>query len=98
MGKKNRSYDKEFKLNAVHLYKHSGKTGRQLADDLGIPKGTLYQWIKEYEKEGDQGFRGKGIIRSSNEELYKLRKELEDTKLERDILKKAVAIFSKQKV
>jgi transposase-like protein len=97
VSRENRKYDKEFKFNAVELYKNGGKSAAKVAADLGIPRGTLYQWVKEYEREGKQGFRGKGVIRSSNEEMYRLRKELEDTKLERDILKKAVAIFSKLK-
>ena len=97
MSKENRSYDKEFKFNAVQLYKSAKQSAARIAKDLGIPRGTLYCWIKEHEREGEKGFRGKGIIRSSNEELYLLRKELEDAKLDRDILKKAVAIFSKAK-
>ncbi len=42
-------------------------------------------------------FRGKGFVKASNEELFALKKELADVKEERDILKKAVAIFSKKK-
>lgn len=97
MSKRNRSYDKEFKLNAVQLCKSSGKAVGKIAEDLGVPKQTLYQWVKDYEADGEEGFRGKGIIRPSNEELYFLKKELADAKMERDILKKAIAIFSKQK-
>lgn len=98
MSRQNRNYDKEFKLNAVQLCKNSGKPGSKIADDLGIPKQTLYQWIKDYEADGKEGFRGKGNIRPSNEEMFFLKKELADVKMERDILKKAIAIFSKQKV
>lgn len=97
MSRRNRSYDKEFKLNAVQLCKSSGKAARKIAEDLGIPNQTLYQWIKDYEVDGEEGFRGKGNVRPSNEELYFLKKELADVKMERDILKKAIAIFSKQK-
>jgi transposase len=96
MSRQNRSYDKEFKLNAVQLCKNSGKPAGKIASDLGIPKQTLYQWIKDYEADGKEGFRGKGNIRPSNEELYFLKKELTDVKMERDILKKAIAIFSKK--
>lgn len=98
MSGKNRSYDKEFKLNAVQLINKSGKTIRQMASDLGIPASTLRQWTKSYEKEGNHSFRGKGVISSSNEEMFNLKKELADVRLERDILKKAVAIFSKNKI
>ena len=97
MSRENLSYDKEFKMNAVNLVKSSGKAQRQVASDLGIPNSTLKQWVDSYEKDKECSFRGKGVISASNEEVYNLKKELADTKLERDILKKAVAIFSKNK-
>ena len=53
--------------------------------------------MKEYEQHGEQSFPGSGKIKPCNEEYYRLKKELEDVKMERDILKKAVAIFSKAK-
>ena len=80
------------------MYKKSGKSGAKIADDLGIPHQTFYSWIKAYEKDGVNGFRGKGEVSSSHEEMVRLKKELEDVKMEREILKKAVAIFSKVKV
>lgn len=92
---KKRTYDKEFKLNAV-LMQQSGKSIAQVARDLGIAASTLHQWIVEHKKNGSQSFKGSGNIKSSNEEFYKLKKELADIKLQRDILKKALAIFSKQ--
>lgn len=94
---KQRKYDQEFKFNAVKLYEERGKKLGEVANSLGIPKSTLCTWVNQYSKEGSKSFRGSGIVRSSNEELYRLKKELADVKLERDILKKAVAIFSKPK-
>ncbi len=94
---KQRKYDQEFKFNAVKLYHERGKKLGQVADNLGIPKSTLCTWVKQNAIEGEKSFRGSGNVRSSNEELYQLRKELADVKQERDILKKAVAIFSKPK-
>ena len=49
---KNRSYDREFKLNAVKLYIESGKALGIIANDLGIPKSTLNTWVKEYKGSG----------------------------------------------
>lgn len=95
--KKQRRYDKEFKLKAVKLYKESGKTSDEIAKNLGIPKSTLYTRAIEYEGSGEDGFKGSGIPKPCNEELHRLRKELADVKMERDILKKAVAIFSRPK-
>ena len=91
-----RRYDKEFKLNAISLY-NSGKKASAVCRDLGIPDATFYYWLEQYGTDREKSFRGSGVPKASNEELMRLRKELENTKLERDILKKAVAIFSKQK-
>jgi len=56
--------------------------------------GASNMWVRDYKQEGDQSFPGKGQIKSSEEELRALRKELLHVRQERDILKKAVAIFS----
>lgn len=95
--KEQRKYDREFKFNAVKLYQESGKSLAQLAADLGIPMTTLATWAKQFKENGNKSFPGSGVLMPCNEELYRLRKELADVKQERDILKKAVAIFSKAK-
>lgn len=94
--KKQRNYDKEFKLNALNLYK-SGKPGTDVCKDLGIPHATFWSWIKKFDAEGAAGFTGSGNVKPINQEAYQLKKELDDVKMERDILKKALAIFSRQK-
>jgi transposase len=91
---KMRIYDKDFKINAVNLYKSSGSSLKKIAEELGLATSTLSHWVQEYKKEGDQSFPGKGQVRSSEEEVRVLRKELMHVRQERDILKKAVAIFS----
>ena len=91
-----RNYDKEFKTNAINLYKN-GKKASAVCKDLGMPDTTFFYWIEQDQKEKEDSFRGSGKPRASNEELVQLRKELENVRLERDILKKAVAIFSRQK-
>ena len=58
---------------------------------------TLAAWTKEFKEQGEKSFPGSGSLKPCNEELFRLRKELADVKQERDILKKAVAIFSKTK-
>jgi len=92
-----RKYDKEFKLNAVKHYEVSEKPMNKVAQDLGIPISTLSGWIKEYKEHGKESFPGSGRSKPCNEEYYRLCKELEDVKMERDILKKAIAIFSRTK-
>ncbi len=89
-----KSYDKEFKLSAVKLYLDSGRSVRQLSSELGIAASTLSDWIKAYNASGKEGFAGKGHIKASDEEWVKLRKELAIVTEERDILKKALGIFS----
>ena len=74
--KKPRKYDKEFKLNAVNLYKESGKPCDEIAKNLGIPKSTLYTWAIDHATSGVEGFKGSGTPKPHNEELYSLRKEL----------------------
>ena len=93
---RSKSYDKEFKLNAVKLHLN-GKSAGQVCRDLGIPGSTFSGWVKEYKKEDGRCFSGSGKPKPGDEEFVKPQKKLADVELERDILKKAVAIFSKQK-
>ncbi len=85
-------YDKEFKINAVKVYLSNDKSIEQIALDLGISRASLGHWIKQYKREGDKSFPGSGHV--VEEELRALRRELYLVRQERDILKKAVAIFS----
>ena len=87
-----RKYDEQFKRDAVNLLTSSNRTLTQVAADLGIKYDLLSRWRKELNKSGKQSFPGNGNAR--DEELARLRKEIAEVKLERDILKKAVAIFS----
>jgi transposase len=93
-----KKYTREFKIEAVRLLNTSGKSGHAIESDLGIGSGSIYRWRKDLEAEevpGIRAFPGKG--RPRDEELARLRKELAEVKEERDILRKAVAIFSKTK-
>jgi transposase len=89
-----RNYDKDFKINAVNLYKSSGRSLKTIAEELGLSTSTLSHWVRVYKQEGDKSFPGKGKVKSSEEEIRDLRRELLHVRQERDILKKAVAIFS----
>ncbi len=92
-----KKYDREFKVNAVKLYRESGKSMEEIGRDLGIPKATLHGWIREFKEYGENSFPGKGKLLPCNEEIYRLKKQLADVTMERDILKKAAAIFLKPK-
>lgn len=89
-----RGYDKEFKINAVKLYLISGKKYGEVSKELGIPMGTLVTWVRSHKKDGEEAFPGKGHLKPSDAEVANLRKELEIVREERDILKKALGIFS----
>ena len=92
-----RSYDREFKINAVKLWRESKKPKESIAKDLGIAKSTLATWVREMEREGaGKAFPGEGHIKTSHEELFRLKRELTETREERDIQKKALAIFSQK--
>ena len=93
--RKLRAYDREFKLNAIKLYQENNKTIEQISQELGLPSNTFSGWLREKNQLGDRAFPGKGHSTvPENEALVKLRKEFELVKRERDILKKALAIFS----
>jgi transposase len=92
--KKVRTYDQEFKINAVNLCLSSNGNYSEIAKDLGIPSSTLYSWLESHQKDGKEAFPGKGLLKASDAEIAKLRKELAHVREERDILKKALGIFS----
>lgn len=86
-------YDNELKVTIVELLQ-SGMKAKQISEDYGVAPSLISRWKKEYEaKSGD--FSKKRELTVEEQELKALRKELRDVKMERDILKKAVSIFSK---
>ena len=90
-GVKMKRFDKEFKLSAVKMITEGGNKASEVARSLGIHPNQLYNWKKKYSENGDKAFPGKGHLT----EIAALRKQLRDVEMERDILKKAVGIFSK---
>ena len=95
MSKTRRSYSREFKQEAVNLVLEGGISVAQAARDLGVPESALWRWRKAYEQDPEGAFPGKGRLKPRDEELYRLRRELARVRQERDILKKAVGIFSR---
>ena len=88
-------FDKQFKENAVRLVTHGGKKATEVARDLGIGVNSLYNWKAQMEANGVDAFPGKGRLMPQDEELRRLQRELAEAQEERDILKKALAFFSK---
>ena len=91
----NRKYDREFKLEAVRLVAEGGRKVPEVASNLGIHENLLRTWIKKYLEDKENAFPGKGKLKPDDAEMMRLRRRLKDAEEERDILKKAVAIFSK---
>ena len=95
MSKSRRKFTKEFKEQSLELMRTSDKSIAELAEELGVGKEQLYRWRGNQAQDGSQAFRGNGNARE--DELNELRKENARLKEERDILRKAVAIFSDRK-
>ena len=92
MKKEYTKHDEEFKKMIVNLCEtNKDKTMSDIAREYGITRTSITQWRKKY-----------GTITTStgeftnNDEILKLKKELQQVQLENEILKKAVAIFSKE--
>ena len=91
-----RQYTDEFKKEAIHLLETSGKRLSEIERDLGIPHGLLRNWQKRFQiKPGKPGLE----LSDSEQlkaEIRRLQKENDILRMERDILKKTVGIFSKE--
>lgn len=90
MAREYKSYDEDYKKNIVKLYEN-GKSIADIAREYGINRKLIYVWKDKY-----------GTITTStgetttNDEILKLKRELNEIKVENEILKKAVAIFTKK--
>ena len=96
MKQERRRFTREFKLNAVEL-SYSRKNIVELAYELKIRPELLYRWRAEFASSRGASFPGNGNPKLTEEqkEIARLKKELANMQMERDILKKAVSIFSK---
>lgn len=88
---KKRRFDRDFKMSAVKMVTEGGHKASEVARSLGINVNQLYLWKKKFGDQGDKAFPGKGHLT----ELAAVRRKLREVEMERDILKKAVGIFSK---
>ena len=92
MGVPRKQYSNEFKHGAVRLVTEQGLSLAQAARDLGIDDNLLGRWKKEFEAQGARAFPGQGHPHDA--ELARLRREVEVLRQEREVLKKAITIFS----
>jgi len=96
MKQERKIYDAAFKIKAVELSNNRSNLS-ELARELGIKVSLLYKWRKDYQEYGTGSFPGNGNLKLTPEQerIHELEKKLKDAELERDILKKAIGIFSK---
>jgi transposase len=92
-----RTFTREFKLEAVKLVTERGISKSQAARDLGIHVNLLRNWIEDFKRDVKQAFPGRGKLRADDAEMVKLKRDLADARAERDILKKAIAYFAKER-
>jgi transposase len=97
MGSVRRNYTPEFKRDAVRMALEPGRTVVEVARRLGIGRSLLQRWKREMKANGEEAFAGDGAAKATEKELARLRRELARTQQERDILKKALAYFAKER-
>jgi len=88
---KMKRFDRDFKINTVKMVTEGGEKVSEVARSLGIHPNQIYNWKKKFADNGEKAFPGKGHLT----EMSALRKQVRELEMERDILKKAVGIFSK---
>ena len=75
-----------------------GVTVAQAARDLDVHENLLRKWVKDFAADPQQAFPGQGQMKPEQQEIERLRREVQKLKAERDILKKAAAYFAKESI
>jgi transposase len=94
--KKYRKFSKAFKREALQLVESGEKTMAEIERDLGISPGLLSKWRKRYQLNQDNQDLESSDLPAARREIRRLKRELEITQREREILKKVVSIFSQE--
>jgi len=89
-----RPYPPEFRREAVSLVKASGRSVREVADELGVSYESLRIWLKQDQL--DRGERDDGLTTEERDELRRLRRQVRELEQEREILKRAVTFFARE--
>jgi transposase len=96
MARKRRVYTPEFKAEAVKLVTEKGYSIAEAARSLGIHQTLLRSWKLTVDKQGEPAFPGHGKLPPFEEEMRRLRAENQRLRAQRDILKKATALFAQE--
>jgi len=91
-----KKYPKEFKLDAISLVLDQGYTRREAARSLDINANMLGRWVKEQQADDGQAFRGNGKLMPDQEEIRKLKTQVKQLQMEKELLKKATVFFAKE--
>ena len=93
MPEKRKKYDREFREGAVRIVEETNKPIAQVARDLGVNEGTLGNWVQRARAERE----GSGELSEADyEELKRLRAEVAELRMERDVLKRSVVLWVKE--
>ena len=93
MPEKRKKYDREFREGAVRIVNETKKPIAQIARDLGVNEGTLGNWVAR-DREARQGT--DGLSKDDIDELKRLRAEVAELRMERDVLKRSVVLWVKE--
>ena len=94
MGETRRKFDQDFRDGAVRIVRETGKPVAQVARDLGINEGTLGNWVAQDRQRREDG--GGQLGEDERAELARLRREVAELQMERDLLKRSVALWVKE--
>ena len=91
MARTRRKFDEDFKAGAVRIVRETGKPIAQVARELGINEGTLGNWCARERRRGDNS--DAALSEGERAELERLRKENVELRMQRDVLKRSVALW-----
>ncbi len=95
MTRKRRSFTDEYKAEVVNLIIEQGRPVRQVCQELGLTESSVRRWVQLAEIDAGRGPEG-ALTTAEREEFRRLRRELKEVRMERDLLKKATAFFAKE--
>ena len=92
--RRRRSFTPEFKAEVVALVRQTSRGVADVARDMDLTESAVREWVRQADR--DEGKRADGLTTAERAEMAQLRKELRETREERDILKRAVAFFARE--